>query len=477
MAEPADADLLFRPALELAALVRAGELSARELIEASLRRVDALDPELNAFVDVFHEEALAGAQAIRPGDERPFAGVPVAIKNNRALAGHRVTHGAGFMGDWIAPYDHNVVARLRAAGCIVVGTTTLSEWGILPWTHTERFGATRNPWDHARTSGGSSGGAAAAVAAGLVPMAHGNDGGGSIRIPAACCGLLGLKAQRHRISLHPEVGESFLGVDGVLARTTADSAAALDVLAGREVGDASWAPPPAEPFAVTGARDPGRLRIAVTTFPPYEVDVAPACAHAAREAGTLLESLGHEVEEVEDPPWREPWLLDAFTSLFAPLVMTQVAFARLVRGREPGPDDLEPVSWALWQLVARTSSLDGHLAAARLQVYARGVLGWMDGYDAVLTPTLAEAPVALHGVRPETGDGMELFRRAAAFTPFTATANVTGQPAVSVPLSHDDGLPIGVQLLGRPAQEGALLALAAQLEAARPWSQKRPPPA
>ena len=284
MAEPADADLLFRPALELAALVRAGELSARELIEASLRRVDALDPELNAFVDVFHEEALAGAQAIRPGDERPFAGVPVAIKNNRALAGHRVTHGAGFMGDWIAPYDHNVVARLRAAGCIVVGTTTLSEWGILPWTHTERFGATRNPWDHARTSGGSSGGAAAAVAAGLVPMAHGNDGGGSIRIPAACCGLLGLKAQRHRISLHPEVGESFLGVDGVLARTTADSAAALDVLAGREVGDASWAPPPAEPFAVTGARDPGRLRIAVTTFPPYEVDVAPACAHAAREA-------------------------------------------------------------------------------------------------------------------------------------------------------------------------------------------------
>ena len=470
----ATADLLFRPALELAALVRAGELSAHELVAASLERIDALNPELNAFVDVFHDEALAAARAIRPGDERPFAGVPVAIKNNRALAGHRVTHGAGFMGDWIAPYDHNVVARLRAAGCVVVGTTTLSEWGILPWTHTERFGATRNPWDRVRTSGGSSGGAACAVAAGLVPIAHGNDGGGSIRIPAACCGLVGLKPQRHRISLHPEVGESFLGVDGVLARTAADSAAALDALAGREVGDASWAPPPPEPFADTAAREPGRLRIAVTTTPPYEVEVAPACARAAHDGAALLRSLGHDVHEV-DPPWREPWLLDAFTSLFAPLVMTQVAFARLVRGREPGPDDLEPVSWALWQLVARTSSLDGHLAAARLQVYARGVLGWMDGYDAVVTPTLADAPVALDDVHPRTDDPMGLFRRAAEFTPFTATANVTGQPAVSVPLGHDGGLPVGVQLLGRPAREGALLALAAQLEAARPWAGSRPP--
>jgi amidase len=470
----ATADLLFRPALELAALVRAGELSARALVEASLERIDALNPELNAFVDVFHDEALAAAGAIHPGDARPFAGVPVAIKNNRALAGHRVTHGAGFMGDWVAPYDHNVVARLRAAGCVVVGSTTLSEWGILPWTHTRRFGATRNPWDRTRISGGSSGGAASAVAAGLVPIAHGNDGGGSIRIPAACCGLVGLKPQRNRISLHPEAGESFLGVDGVLTRTTADTAAALDALAGRQVGDASWAPPPAEPFAAGAARDPGRLRIAVTARPPYEVPVAAACAGAARDAATLLDSLGHEVAEV-DPPWREPWLLDAFTSLFAPLVMTQVAFARRLRGREPGPDDLEPVSWALWQLVARTSSLDGHLAAARLQVYARGVLGWMDGYDAVVTPTLAQAPPPLDSVDPRTDDPMGLFRRGAEFTPFTATANVTGQPAVSVPLAHHDGLPVGVQLLGRPAQEGALLALAAQLEAARPWSQIRPP--
>src|SRR3954454_20286318 len=195
------ADLLFRPALELAALVRAGELSSRELVEASLERIDALNPELNAFVDVFADEALAAAGAVHPGDERPFAGVPVAIKNNRAIARHRLTYGAELMGDWTPGYDHNVVRRLRAAGCIVVGSTTLPEWGILPWTNTRRFGATRNPWDPARTAGGSSGGSATAVAAGMVPIGHANDGGGSTRIPAACCGLVGLKPQRNRISL------------------------------------------------------------------------------------------------------------------------------------------------------------------------------------------------------------------------------------------------------------------------------------
>src|SRR4051794_25435477 len=240
------ADLLFRPALELAALVRAGELSSRELVAASLERIDALNPELNAFVDVFHDEALAAAAAIHPGDARPFVGVPIAVKNNRAIEGKRLTFCSDFAGDWLAPDDHNVVRRLRAAGFVIVGSTTLPEWGILPWTNTKRFGATRNPWDPARTSGGSSGGSATAVAAGMVPIAHANDGGGSTRIPAACCGLVGLKPQRNRISLAPEIGESFLGIDGVLTHDVRDTALALDVLAGYEVGDASWAPPPPE---------------------------------------------------------------------------------------------------------------------------------------------------------------------------------------------------------------------------------------
>ena len=197
----ATTDLLFRPALDLARLVRSGELSARELVAAALERIDALNPELNAFVDVFHDEALAAASAIHPGDERPFAGVPIAVKNNRAIEGRRLTFCSDFAGDFVAPYDHVVVSRLRAAGFVIVGSTTLPEWGILPWTNTKRFGATRNPWDPARTSGGSSGGSATAVAAGMVPIAHANDGGGSTRIPAACCGLFGMKPSRGRGSI------------------------------------------------------------------------------------------------------------------------------------------------------------------------------------------------------------------------------------------------------------------------------------
>jgi amidase len=471
----ATSDLMFRPALELAALVRAGEVSSRELVEASLTRIDALNPELNAFVDVWHDEALAAAAAIHPGDERPFAGVPVAIKNNRAVAGHRLTYGAEFMGDWPAPYDHNVVARLRAAGFVLVGSTTLPEWGILPWTNTKRFGPTRNPWDPARTSGGSSGGSATAVAAGMVPVAQANDGGGSTRIPAACCGLVGLKPQRNRTSFAPEIGQSFLAVDGVLTRTVADTAAALDAISGPEVGDAGWAPPPPEPFAVAAARESGRLHVAVTTFPPIEAEIDPDRARAAREAGALLESLGHEVEEA-DPPWRQPQVGELFTALFAPLVMLQVAQGRLISGREPTAEQMEPLSWALWQLVGNMSALDAHLAAAQLEIFARGLLGWMHAYDLVVTPSLSEAPVLLDEVDWQTDDPMGLFTRSAAFTPFTAIANVTGQPAISLPLAEHDGLPVGVQLFGRPAQEGVLLAVAAQLEGALPWADRRPPP-
>jgi amidase len=469
-----DADLLFRPALELAGLVRSGELSARELVAASLARIDAIGAELNAFVDVFHDEALAAAAAIHPGDERPFAGVPIAVKNNRAIEGRRLTFASDFTGDWTAPYDHNVVRRLRAAGFVIVGSTTLPEWGILPWTNTKRFGATRNPWDPARTSGGSSGGSGTAVAAGMVPIAHANDGGGSTRIPAACCGLVGLKPQRNRISLAPEIGQSFLATDGVLTRAVADTATALDLLAGREVGDAAWAPPPAEPFAATAGREPGRLRVALTVTPPIDVPIEPARAQAARDAAAVLESLGHDVEEA-DPPWRQPQLGELFTALFAPLVMLQVAQGRMIAGRDPAEGDMEPLSFALWNLVGGMSALDAHLAQAQLEIFARALLQWMDGYDVVVAPALAEAPVLLDAVHWQTDDPMGLFTRSAAFTPFTAVANVTGQPAITVPLDEHEGLPVAAQLFGRPAAEGTLLAVAGQLETARPWADRRPP--
>jgi amidase len=299
---------MFRPASELASMVRGGEISARELTEASLERIEELDPVVNAFVELDGDRALARAGEIEPGDQRPFAGVPIAIKNLRAVDGLRLTYGCELMADYVSDYDHNVTRRLKQAGFVIVGTTTVPEYGILPTTEARLFGPTRNPWDLERTPGGSSGGAAAAVAAGMVPVAHGSDGGGSIRIPAACCGLVGLKPSRGRISPAPELGESSLSIDGVLTRTVADTAMILDVIAGYELGDATWAPPPAEPFAVaversSGSSGPAGLRIAATTVPPTpDAVVDPLCDRAVAEAAELLRSLGHEVEEVE-PPW------------------------------------------------------------------------------------------------------------------------------------------------------------------------------
>src|ERR1035441_1474406 len=330
-----DPELMFRPAIELAAMVRSGEISARELVETSLERIEELNPSLNAFVDIQAERALEAADAVRPGDERPFAGVPTAIKNNRPVEGLRLTYGCSLMEQNMCDYDHNVTRRLKEAGFVIVGTTTLPEYGILPTSEARIFGPTRNPWDLQRTPGGSSGGAAAAVASGMLPVAHGNDGGGSVRIPAACCGLVGLKPSRGRISAAPELGDSSLGIDGMLTRTVADTAAILDVLAGYELGDATWAPDPPEPFARSAAGDPGRLRIAATTLPPIpDTAVDPMCARAVQDAAKLLRSLGHEVEEV-DPPWQADGLQELFGAVFSNHIALSIAYSGMVAGRTP----------------------------------------------------------------------------------------------------------------------------------------------
>jgi len=476
------ADLLFRPVTELAEMVRSGELSARELVQASLDRIEALNPQLNAFVDVFAEEALAEADAIGPGDARPFAGVPIAIKNNRAVAGRRLTFAARLVGDFVAPTDDYVVARFKRAGFVIVGTTTLPEYGILPCTETARFGPTHNPWDVTRTPGGSSGGSGAAVASGMVPIAHANDGGGSTRIPAACNGLVGLKPQRGRISVGPALGESFLAQDGVLTRSVVETARVLDLLHGYELGDASWAPAPGEPFADTAGRAPGRLRIALSTAPPLaDSPVDPVCARAAHDAGRLLESLGHEVVEVTDPPWTVPGMLELFTASFGPAVSLQIAFGALLAGREPAEDDMEALSWAIWTASQALTSVQAQLAAAQLQGFARQLVTWTAQYDAVLTPALAEAPVKIGVLDPTAPNPMATFARSGQFTPYTALSNVTGSPAISLPLyarpggDPDAGLPLGVQLIGQPLGEGALLALSAQLEQAAPWVERRAP--
>ncbi len=474
-----DDDLMFRPASELAGMVRAGELSARELVQCSLDRIEELNPMLNAFVEIDAERALAAADEVAPGDERPFAGVPIAIKNNRPVSGLRLTYGCSPMKDFTAHHDHNVTRRLKRAGFIVVGTTTLPEYGILPTTEARLFGPTRNPWDLERTPGGSSGGSAAAVASGMVPVAHGNDGGGSIRIPAACCGLVGLKPQRGRISVAPELGDSSLGIDGVLTRTVADTAAILDVLAGYETGDATWAPPPARPFADAAAMTAGPggrpMRIAATTLPPIsDATIDPVAAEAVSEAAELLRALGHEVEEV-DPPWQVDGVRELFGAVFCTHIGLSIAFSGIVAGRELTAEDMEPMSWAIFSMVRKMSAVDGFGATVRLQAFTRQLVEFLQPYDALLTPALAERPLALGTLDTAAPKPMATFNRSGEFTPFTPVFNASGQPGISLPLFHgDDGLPLAVQLVGRPAEEATLLALATQLEAARPWAERRP---
>lgn len=472
----ADGDLMFKPALELAHMVRAGECSARELVEASLRRIEELNPQINAFVEIDDERALAAADQIGPGDDRPFAGVPIAVKDNRPVQGLRWSFGCKLMAEHVAVYDHSLVRRLRDAGFVIVGTTTMPEYGILPTSEAAIFGPTRNPWDLGRTPGGSSGGAAAAVASGMLPIAHGNDGGGSIRIPAACCGLVGLKPQRGRISSAPELGDSMLVADGVLTRTVSDTAAALDVLAGYEVGDATWAPPPGEPFARAAAREPKPLRIACTTLPPVpEATVDPACQRAVADAAELLRALGHEVEEV-DPPWQIEGLTELFGSVFCVHIALSIAFSASVAGREASSGEMEPLSWAIYSMVQALGAVEGLAATTQLQAFARGLISFLSPYDALLTPALAERPLPLGTLDASAEQPMQTFTRSGLFTPFTPVFNATGQPGISLPLFQgEDGLPLGVQLVARPAEEARLLSLAAQIETARPWHDRRPP--
>jgi amidase len=468
-------DLLYRPASELAAFVRSGELSARELVSASLERIDAVNEQINAFTHVDADGALAAAEAIGSGDPRPFAGVPIAVKDNVPVQGMPLTFCADLFGDFQGPYDAALVRRLRDAGFVIVGKTALPEYGILPSTESRRNGPTRNPWDLERTPGGSSGGSAAAVASGMLPLAHGNDGGGSIRIPAACCGLVGLKPSRGRISMAPTLGESFLATDGVLTRTVAETAALLDLLSGPEPGDASWAPPPAEPFAQAAEREPGRLRIAMTLKPPLtETEIDPIAEQAVRDGAALLSELGHEVEEF-DPPWAIPGVFELFAGAFGPAVASQIVFASMVAGREAQAADMEALSWHLWERAGKLGAAHYLAISGQLQGLARTFVTATAAYDAVLTPSLALRPLPIGELFGDNPDPAQTFRRSGQFTPFTAICNATGQPAISLPLAHgEDGLPVGIHLVGRPTEEATLLALAAQVEAARPWADRRP---
>ena len=467
-------ELSFLPATEMAALIRDGSLSAREAVEASIRRIEAIDPRLGAFAELDAERSLDAAAAIEPGDERPFAGVPIAIKSNVATAGLRMNLGSRFLTGHRPTHDAYLVRRLRDAGFVVIGATKMSEFGILPTTEPRHGGPARNPWDASRTPGGSSGGSAVAVAAGLVPVAHANDGGGSLRIPAACCGLVGLKPSRGRVSRGPDLGDSFLVADGVLSRTVSDTALLLDVLAGYEPGDATWAPRPVEPYALAMRRDPGRLRIAMTLANALDVDADPEVERGLHSAAELLRDLGHGVVEAA-PPLPPPESLEIFLRVFGPAIALGIGLGERVAERQPYEHEIEPLSRALLELARGLPSTGYLTAVAQLQLLARATVGFFADYDLLLTPVLAARPLPIGELHGCGSEPLADLRRSGTFAPYTPLFNVTGQPAISVPIGFgDDGLPTAVQLAGRPLGEETLLQVAAQIEAARPWAGRRP---
>ena len=431
-----------------------------------LGRIERLDPQVNSFVTVCGEEALTAARAADASPaEAPFHGVPIAVKDLTATSGVRTTYSSRAFADNVPDFDTAVVRRIRDAGFVIVGKTNTPEFGTTAFTESELNGATRNPWSPERTPGGSSGGAAAAVATGLIPLAHGSDGGGSIRIPASCCSLFGLKPSRGRVSSAPFTSLEGLSTAGPVSRTVADAAALLDVLSGYEPGDPWWTPSPETPFANEAGADPGRLRIAVTSRPPYETPVDPECVAALATAAELLAELGHDVREAT-PPWTVPGLAERFITVW------QVSPALY-----PGDPSLyTPLNRGLVEAARATTAADYASAVFEIQAAARRVVGFWSDVDVVLTPTLALPPVPI-GWQEEGAEGtIAQLMQNVAFTPFTAIANMTGQPAVSLPLHWtDSGLPVGVQAIGPPSGEAVLLRLASQIEAARPWADRTPP--
>ena len=466
----------FFDATALAALVRQKQVKAIELVDVAIERIERLNPTLNAVVTPMVEQARE--MAVGKLADGPFAGVPFLLKDLGApCAGVRMTMGSDFMRNFVPDHDNELVARLKRAGLIIVGKTNTPELGILPTTEPRLFGPSRNPWDIHRTPGGSSGGSAAAVSARFVPMAHGNDGGGSIRIPASCCGLFGLKPTRARNPLGPDFGDLFSGlvIDHALTRSVRDSAALLDATAGPDVGDPYWAPPPARPFLQEVGADPGRLHIAFTTTTPRGVKVHTDCISAVEDAAALCAELGHEVVEAS-PELNGELITKNFIALWSVGCAWTIDGFGLATGRAPNSDQFEPLTWALYEMGRKQSASSYLLSLTFLQRVARDIARFFLKYDIWLTPTLGEPPVPLGTFDSPPDNPLEGLRRAIAFVPFTPICNATGQPAMSIPLYWNaGGLPVGVHFIGRFGDEATLFRLAAQLESARPWADRRPP--
>ncbi|MBP7341800.1 MAG: hypothetical protein KA957_05745 [Syntrophaceae bacterium] len=467
-------ELKYLDATALAGLVRKKEVQPFELVDDAIGRMEKLNPELNAVITPMYELAREAAKARL--SEGPFTGVPFLLKDVLALyKGVPTSMGSKLLKQHAPDHDSELVSRYKKAGLIVLGKTNAPEFGILPTTEPEAFGATKNPWNVKHTPGGSSGGSAAAVASRMVPMAHGNDGGGSIRIPASCCGLFGLKPTRARISLAPDFGDVMGGAvnEHALTLSVRDSAALLDATAGCLPGDPYWAPPIARPFIEEVGADPGRLRIA---FLPaaFDVPVHEDCVKAVKDAALLCERLGHIVEEMPSAPITDPAAVRrAFGVIWAAGVASIVKiFVKMGLSKE----HFEKLTWGLHEMSCANDAADYLLAVGAMQRMAREFASFFKTYDILLTPTLALPPLPLGSFDPTPDNPLNGWVRAGEFCPFTPLCNATGLPAMSVPLYwNDGGLPVGSHFIGRFGDEATLFRLASQLETARPWKDKRPP--
>jgi amidase len=463
-------------ATTMAELVRDKEVKSIELVEAAIERVERLNPTLNAVITPMYDIAREAARAELP--QGHFTGVPFLLKDILATyAGVPMAWGSAFTKDYVPDRDSELVVRQKRAGLITIGKTNTPEFGILPTTEPHAFGPSRNPWNTERTTGGSSGGSSAAVAAGIVPMAHANDGGGSIRIPASCCGLFGLKPTRARNPMGPAVGDVMggLAVEHCVSRSVRDSAALLDATSGPDIGDPYWAPPPERPYLEEVGTPPRQLHIGFTTQSQTGSPVHEDCVKAVLDAAKLCEELGHQVDEF-NPDIDGQAMVGPFITAWSAGCSWTVDGMALVTGKEPTEDQFEILTWALYNMGREQSASAYLMAVTALQALSRQVAHMFVDFDIWLTPTLAEPPVPLGTFESPPDNPIYGLMRSADFVPFTPICNVTGQPAMNVPLYwNEEGLPVGTHFIAHFGDEATLFRLAAQLEEARSWADRRPP--
>ena len=471
-------DTRWLDATAQAELVATGKVSPVEMVNAAIERVERYDGALNALTYRWFEAAreLASSSQLPEG---PFRGVPYLLKDLYAAeAGKPLSNGskAYKAADYVSSEDTTLVSRYKASGLISIGRSNSPEFGSVPVTEPEAWGPTRNPWDLSRTPGGSSGGSASAVAAGIVPIAHASDGGGSIRIPAACCGLVGLKVSQGRISMGPSRDESNLGVEHCVSRSVRDSARLLDATHGPGIGDVIIAPTPLRPFIEEVGADPGRLRIGLLDFNPRGGDVHADCVEGVHKTAKLLESLGHHVEPGFPDIFSDNEIGRAFSMLWSTNMGTAIRRFSQALGREMTPNDIEAMNWAQAEFAKGVNGVDFSLAQASSIQFRRAIQSWWTkGWDLLLTPTLAAPPLPIGSMPNNPERPMTPLMTAGAWVSFTSQFNISGQPAISLPLHRNaDGLPIGMQLVAAYGREDLLIRVASQLEQAAPWAHLTP---